>query len=445
MSEDHQAEAARALEQAWIYLSQGHRKTARGYALQAAQLDPHQEGPWLVLAALGSPEESLEFLHKVLEINPANQRARQGLQWAMERIEAKKEILSSEAETSREAGSPPAKPEEQISSEPPGFNPVEDDLIRRGYETYRLDETQPVVLKPAAKIETALQDIPDEKKSHTQPVKIELRRPKPVPVDPKASAEYRRRFAAFVAVGLVACLLLSVGLAIPFSHLLFPSLASSTGSNGLVNMIPGASQITDQLPLQPVMEATATLQQNAAAGATVDSIVVTPTLLATITYAPTFTQIATQTPQESPTPSPTSTPPPTVMPIPVEAVKTKPAGDDFTGRWIDVDLANQKAYAYEDDVIVREFVISSGIASHPTVTGQYHIYLKYRYDDMVGPGYNLKDVPWVMYFYKGYGLHGTYWHNNFGHPMSHGCVNMRTDEAEWLYNFAPMGTLVNVH
>jgi lipoprotein-anchoring transpeptidase ErfK/SrfK len=51
----------------------------------------------------------------------------------------------------------------------------------------------------------------------------------------------------------------------------------------------------------------------------------------------------------------------------------------------------------------------------------------------------------TMYFYKGYGIHGTYWHHNFGHPMSHGCVNMYTPDAEWMYYWASVGTLVNIH
>ncbi|MGE5251028.1 MAG: L,D-transpeptidase, partial [Bacteroidota bacterium] len=57
----------------------------------------------------------------------------------------------------------------------------------------------------------------------------------------------------------------------------------------------------------------------------------------------------------------------------------------------------------------------------------------------------LPNVPYTMYFYKGYGLHGTYWHNNFGTPMSHGCVNLRIEDSKWLYNFASVGTTVNVH
>jgi lipoprotein-anchoring transpeptidase ErfK/SrfK len=63
----------------------------------------------------------------------------------------------------------------------------------------------------------------------------------------------------------------------------------------------------------------------------------------------------------------------------------------------------------------------------------------------LGYNYDLKDVPYVMYFFEDYAIHGAYWHNNFGTPMSHGCVNMNVPDAEWLYNWAPLGTLVSVH
>ncbi len=81
----------------------------------------------------------------------------------------------------------------------------------------------------------------------------------------------------------------------------------------------------------------------------------------------------------------------------------------------------------------------------PTVTGTYKIWIKLVSTTMAGPGYYLTDGPYVMYFYQGYGLHGTYWHNNFGNPMSHGCVNLPTPESEWLYyNFVEVGTPVHV-
>jgi lipoprotein-anchoring transpeptidase ErfK/SrfK len=113
-------------------------------------------------------------------------------------------------------------------------------------------------------------------------------------------------------------------------------------------------------------------------------------------------------------------------------------------RWIDVSLSEQRVYAYEGDVIVNSFLVSTGVAQTPTVTGNYKIYVKVRVQDMSGPGYYLRDVPYVMFFYEDYGLHGTYWHNNFGTPMSRGCVNLTIDDAAWLFNWAAVGTVVNV-
>jgi lipoprotein-anchoring transpeptidase ErfK/SrfK len=110
-----------------------------------------------------------------------------------------------------------------------------------------------------------------------------------------------------------------------------------------------------------------------------------------------------------------------------------------------VDLSNQKLIAYEGDTPVYWVTVSTGLPGTPTVTGEYRIYVKYPAQTMSGPGYYLPDVPYVMYFYLGYGIHGTYWHSNFGQPMSHGCVNTPTPDAEWLYRWADVGTLVNVH
>lgn len=110
-----------------------------------------------------------------------------------------------------------------------------------------------------------------------------------------------------------------------------------------------------------------------------------------------------------------------------------------------MDLSSQMVYAYEGDSVVNSFLVSSGLWNHPTVTGTYQIYAKYPSTLMAGEDYYLPGVPWVMYFYKGYSFHGTYWHHNFGTPMSHGCLNMYTPDAEWLYNWADIGTTVNVH
>ena len=121
-----------------------------------------------------------------------------------------------------------------------------------------------------------------------------------------------------------------------------------------------------------------------------------------------------------------------------------PAAAVGTGRSIVVDLSDSRIYAYEDGRLVRNVLASTGLPGTPTVQGDYAIYVKYPAQLMSGPGYYLPDVPYVMYFYEGYGIHGTYWHNNFGVPMSHGCVNLPTPEAEWFYNWASVGTPVHV-
>lgn len=132
-----------------------------------------------------------------------------------------------------------------------------------------------------------------------------------------------------------------------------------------------------------------------------------------------------------------------VEPAP-QPVQSAPAPTITTGKQIVVDLSDQRVYAYENGQLVRNVLVSTGLWGTPTVTGDFSIYLKYDAQLMSGPGYYLPGVPWVMYFYKGYSLHGTYWHSNFGQPMSHGCVNMPTPEAEWLYRWAPIGTPVRV-
>jgi LysM repeat protein len=114
-------------------------------------------------------------------------------------------------------------------------------------------------------------------------------------------------------------------------------------------------------------------------------------------------------------------------------------------KWIEVNLTTQTLTAWQGDVPVLQTSISSGKAGTPTVTGRFQIGTKYTSQRMYGPGYDIPGVPWVMYFYADYAIHGAYWHNSFGVPMSRGCVNMRPAEAEALWNWAPPGTEVWVH
>jgi hypothetical protein len=125
----------------------------------------------------------------------------------------------------------------------------------------------------------------------------------------------------------------------------------------------------------------------------------------------------------------------------------KVLGDSNVDKKIYVNLTNQTLYAYEGDSLVYSFLISSGKWGK-TPTGVFNIWGKFRFTKMSGGStalhtyYYLPNVPYVMFFSndqiaagKGFSLHGTYWHENFGHPMSHGCVNMKTSEAAIIYDW----------
>ncbi len=108
---------------------------------------------------------------------------------------------------------------------------------------------------------------------------------------------------------------------------------------------------------------------------------------------------------------------------------------------IEVDLDSQKLYAYEGDKKKMSFDVSTG-KWNLTPTGEFRIWSKLKYTLMTGGSkelgtyYYLPNVPFTMYFYKDYGIHGAYWHNNFGHPMSHGCINMKIEDSEKLFYWA---------
>jgi lipoprotein-anchoring transpeptidase ErfK/SrfK len=118
--------------------------------------------------------------------------------------------------------------------------------------------------------------------------------------------------------------------------------------------------------------------------------------------------------------------------------------------WVEVSLSMQYLWAWEGDTVVMETYVSTGREGFETPEGTFYVSSKLESQTMEGvlggEYYNVPDVPWVMYFTDGgHALHGTYWHNNFGSVMSHGCVNLPMDVAEWMYGWAPIGMRVEIH
>ena len=134
--------------------------------------------------------------------------------------------------------------------------------------------------------------------------------------------------------------------------------------------------------------------------------------------------------------------PPVAIPA-LDAAPPAPGG----GRAVVVSLSQQALWAYEDGAVVRSTYVSTGKEKFRTPAGFYTVNTKVPEQDMAGviggESYNVPKVPDVLYFTnRGHAIHGTYWHENFGVPMSHGCINLPMDVADWIYEWAPLGMAV---
>ncbi len=107
-------------------------------------------------------------------------------------------------------------------------------------------------------------------------------------------------------------------------------------------------------------------------------------------------------------------------------------------KWIHVDLSEQTLVAYEPSAPVYATVVSSGKPGYDTPRGTFRIRKKFLSITMNGHDpkegtYDVGEVPWTMYYFKSYALHGAYWHNDFGVTRSHGCTNIAPADAKWLF------------
>ena len=322
--------AYKVLNEAKDALNQGELQRARRLALKAVRLAPDYEEPWLYLASVSSPEASISYLKRALEINPTSSQAKKGMSWAIKRFR-------------------------------------------------KTDKAR-------------------------YPKRLQL----PITIAREAIMSHAPLILPWSTIIIILVMVVFLWL-----------------------KTPDLSFAIENLQATPL--ATLSAQEN------VRKVTYTPTPTSTPTATPTPT--ATLTPTITPTPKPTKRP--KTSPSLIRSVL--PSGTYPDERWIDINLSTQRLHVYDGDKKLKSFVVSTGLPPTPTVTGRFRIYVKYVATLMTGPGYYLPNVPYTMYFYNGYGIHGTYWHNNFGIPMSHGCVNMRNADAEWVYNFASVGTLVNIH
>lgn len=399
----------------------GDKRVARARLQEAVKQDPQNYRAWLWLAGLAkSPQSSLDYARRAEQLSPTDPAVQKAVAWAERRVAREQHVRTETGTAAQPVSAPIHAPEARaVSSEATAIDALRQKTLAGAEE------------------------------EHRQP------------------PNRRRR----LAVSLVILVIVAAAV------LLWPRIEDRLASGGLAlststppdELAAGATPTTgptlepsqpssDLAPVSfvsgqfaaPVAEDPPVSGEESPAGATP-----TPPPLS-IQPKPVNSNDNNPRPTWTLTPSPTFTPTATPTPVPTFVSEEvviggvqRPAGVGPNERWIDVNLTTQRLVAYEGDRAVFNTLVSSGTWLHPTVTGQFRVWLRYVAQTMdgrrLGYDYYLPNVPYVMYFYRDYALHGTYWHNNFGTPMSHGCVNLPTPAAEWIFNWSSIGTLVNVH
>ncbi len=449
------AEVQRLLQKAQAAYKRGDRAAARRLAKEMVQRDPNCEQGWLLLAALAAPRASIAYLQRALAINPQSEQARRGLEWAQKRLARARSLQALRSEpTASVARGRSAAPRARKGKKRRRMWPLLVALLALLATAWSATfgaassilAAQPT---PTAQVWATVALTRTTPTASSTPTALPSATPSPTPTATATPTPLSTFLPPPLAVTATPT---------PVPCQFAAELVDETIPDGQA-MTPGevftktwdlknAGNCSWQPNFALVFE-----RGNRMSGATTIRLgrEVLPGEIITLAVeleAPRqsgeytgYWRLQTADGETFGLAGGESFWVRVQVGVPVEV----PAAIEGSERWIDVDLSEQRLYAYEGERLVNSFVVSTGTWQYPTVTGQYRIYVKYRYTDMAGPGYYLPNVPYTMYFYRGYGIHGTYWHNNFGTPMSHGCINMRTEEAGWLFNWASVGTLVNIH
>lgn len=410
----------------------GQKETARAYLTKVIKQEPENIPALFWLAyVVESPQESITLLERVLALDPENARAKDGIRWAKKQLET----AATEATSDDDSQSTPAQIGEEAPESP-------DDLIRdqllskeefqerakKGALAHKARRTIDPLLTVAIILSAAailtmgfwvLAITPADTLAAWLPAPVEnaLVGPKPVVLVPLGQAVLSKSVKESVEPAIQAV----------------PSVKhfASTGDTITVEAPqPVEINITRSKLSPPVEVPEPALESNALVSLTEDG-----NELVSSANAPEV---------ESPVSIPAKeligpadlllTGPRLFEPVDDELLYHQPAYPDE--KWIEINVTEQQVTAWEGNVPVLSFLASTGLPNTPTVLGEYNIYWKLESTLMTGPGYYLPEVPYTMYFYAGYALHGAYWHNNFGNPMSHGCVNLSIDNAKALFEWA---------
>jgi lipoprotein-anchoring transpeptidase ErfK/SrfK len=381
-------------------------KKARAYLMMVLDQEPDNIPAmfWLAFVA-ASPQESVELLERVLKLEPENERAKAGLRWAHERLQS-----AQVKPVPEEQQAPPATETDQTSQ-------TAEETTRR--KLLSKDETQQRAKKSAL--------------AHR------ARRT----IDPLLGVTLIVGAVALLTIGLWALIFdpsQTLAAWFPVAIERIPSQiqeipASSTEATKPISVSPSAEQLSTPIKIF---------------SSKVDTIVVKPqppheaepepftpietTVEPSIVAPPPENPVSLSSPEFIGPAEELLSGPRLFQPVPASLLAHQPASP--TEKWIEVNITKQRVTAWEGNTPVMSFLASTGLAYTPTVLGEYNIYWKLESTLMVGPDYYLPEVPYTMYFYAGYALHGAYWHNNFGQPMSHGCVNLSIEDSKKLFEWA---------
>ncbi len=387
--------ALEAIQQACQALQRGEKRAVRHWAEVALAQDAALEEPWLLLAAVATPRASVEFLQRALQDHPDSERARKGLDWALQRLR------EAEAKHPATGTTQPTRAQTPVPTQP----------VRT--------VSNPAVTQPARVVKT----IPVEKKT-------------------------LKWGAVPMVLSLLTCLLIAAsffggatpvraflnGLAQPPQGAVAWSVAEVAKSTGAV--------FPTLTPLSPVAVGSAT---------SLPQVTFLPQSSPTATFIPT----QPLTPVESPIPQPTDlasepwpTPLPTDTPAPQQSAA--PAPNYESGKLILVDISEQHMYVYENGTLVYSFVVSTGM-NGGTRAGTFSVLNKIP--NAYGSTWNIWMPNWLGIYWSGHlqnGIHALpilpngqrLWAGYLGTPISYGCVVLGTYESELLYNWAEVGTPV---
>ncbi len=351
---DNFTQSREAVAHAQEALRNGATEEAREWAERAAQLMPQSEEPWLVLARVSSPSESVDYVRKALSLNPNSARAKKGLDWAMKRQNEMPEAKAGAGNLKQAQGTARSGSSSQKKSPKKRNIFLPTILVVMGCAVF-LFAAWSAARSPVLASILGSSSSPAAQQPRVLYAHVEIAKPAGL-------------FEPVVQIPEIA--------AAP-TFTVTPSL-EPTAELSVANVV-----ITEAPTLESMVPPTNT--------------VIVPTVeTSSQGVEPTGVAIA-QIVQDTPTSeyiAPTAAPnvPPVVG-----------VGDGV--HWLDVDLSQQRMYAYAGDTLVNSFIVSTGTWQTPTVVGKFKVWVKLRASDMSGPGYYLPDVPYVMYFYKDYGLH----------------------------------------